>query len=167
MILLPLLASCTLVDLEVEVPEVCVSAAPIEFLGGDLEGEWSQESSSEFTAQARDVLDTLTKIGTPDTLRLRSLDVRVTGDVEVVGSLELLFHAPNSGLRSLVAFQCDDCAIAAGQLFTEVEAFELLPYIYAPALELGATVRGELPQQAWSIEIDACFASSASRTVDF
>jgi hypothetical protein len=173
---LPLVSGCPLVALDIELPEVCISASPAQFDGvGDvpgLDGEIALERSIDLTAQIREMRTTLADLGTAGTLRLLSLDLQIEPspnapeNLDFVRGLELVFAAPDSGLPPLLAFACDDCPTTAGDLDLVIEPVDFLPYLDANVLHLDATIRGELPRDPWSMSVEACFSSTISRDID-
>lgn len=174
--MLPLVSGCPLVALDIELPEVCISASPAHFDGvGDLpglDGEIALERSIDLTAQVHEMRTSLADLGTTGTLRLLSIDLQIEPtpnapeNLDFVRGLELVFAAPDSGLAPLLAFSCDDCPTAAGDLDLVVEPVDFLPFLDAEVLHLDATVRGELPRESWSMSVEACFSSTVSRNVE-
>lgn len=173
---LPLVSGCPLVDIEIDVPEVCISASSIEIAGvgdlPDIEGEIVLERSIDITAQIHEMRASLADLGTAGTLRLRSLDVSIAPSptapesLDFVRGLELVFVTPNGTLPPLLAFDCDDCPTTARTLDVAVRPLDFLPYLDADVLHLDAAIRGDLPREPWSMSIDTCFRSTISREID-
>lgn len=166
--LLAFVAGCPLLDVEVEVSEVCIS-----YPGNQVEP--AVAGMSEVTSEIR--LDDLGKLGAlaelDAELRFVRAEIRATAGVEgfafVHGAqVTVASGDPDAALPTVVAYQCagggclpEGAALAIPSDFQQ----DAVAYLRTGSIVAGLGVQGELPTQAWSFDLDLCVEGSASQVV--
>lgn len=158
-------AGCPLLDVEVEVPEVCVTHRGIEIAGVPVElGAGIDETFTIDDLSAFDALDDLDADA-----RFVSATVRAAGGVDNLGfieaaSVEVASADPDSTLPTLRVYACDgDCAADGNVLALPVqEQPDALAYLRSGSLSIALQARGTLPTEDWTLDVEVCVAARAS-----
>lgn len=156
------LTACPLLDVEVEVPEVCVGYRDLP-----IEGVPSSPTTTVHKSFGVDDLSGFHQITDLDAEAsfARAAIVAKSGitDFGFVEAATISIRSPDSELPPLVLYTCDgDCVPANGALdMTAAAQHDVLAYLRGDSLVVEVELRGALPEQAWSTDIDVCFSARA------
>ena len=156
---------CTFLDVQADLPEVCmthrdidVEGVPVE-LAGSIDKTFAFDDLSAFDAikdleaEARFVRATVRATAGVDSLAF----------VEAA-SVEIASNTPSSTLPARVVYACDgDCpAEDNALLIPALEEFDALADIRSGSLSIGLAARGAMPTDPWTMDVELCVAASAS-----
>jgi hypothetical protein len=160
-------AGCPLLDIEAEVPEVCLTYP-------DFEVDGALASSSVDQSFMFDDLSRLQEIANHDAgIAFTRAEVRVKEGVESLAFVQE-FRAtvasgdPESTLPTLVLFDCQgDCDTAGSSLKVPASAAEdALAYVKSNALVLDVKFVGEIPKTKFKLDLDVCMKGHAGYTFE-
>jgi hypothetical protein len=165
--LLALQAGCPLVQVEAEVPEVCITYPDIEVDGSLASSNVNESFTFDDLARLHDLADLDAGIS------FTRAEVRVTSGVDSLAFVEQ-FRAtvasgdPDSTLPTLVLFDCDgNCATAGATLSVPAKLVEdALAYVKTDSIVLDVSFAGQIPQTKFKLDVDVCMKGHASYTVD-
>ena len=167
---------CPLVEIEVEAQSVCVSVERIEFEGAaaleEGEGTAAIETTVDATESAQAISEALSVANLTSTFALTKVEARINAgpsapnNFEFVEALQLVAHAPSTDLAPVVLVDCEDCSATDAELDRGMDPVDMSSYIHSGELVLDIAVVGQPPQEAWSMTVDLCFASTASYEKD-
>jgi hypothetical protein len=160
-----MLPGCPLVDVEADVPEVCltypnlqiqspaVSSATESFVFDDLSAVHDlakQDASLGFVRAAIRVTSGLPNLEFIDAVRV----VVSSGD-------------PGSTLPPLTMYSCDgDCAPDGNTLdLPATAAHNAIDYLRSNSVKIDLEFRGQIPAASWTMDVDVCMKGKASYTV--
>ena len=164
--LLLVLPACPLLDVEVEVGEVCMTYHDVRVDATNLGA-----TSESFVIDDLSGLDDLLELDTR--LELTRAEFRATSGV---ASLAFINRAqvtiasgdPESTLPTLDVVDCDGDCLANGTTLSvpagaQQDATE---YLRTGSLVVELDVAGELPQQEWTMDVDVCMSGRVGYTVE-
>lgn len=162
-----LLGGCPLLQVEAEVPDVCLTYAGLEIDGAAAPQSLSESFAFDDLARLRDLADLDAGIA------FTRAEVRVVSGVD---SLEFVrrFRAtiasgdPDSKLPELELFGCDgDCAAAGATLVVPAQlARDAIEYVKTDSIILGVTFDGAIPPTKFKLDVDVCMQGHARYTVE-
>ncbi len=162
---------CPLVELEVEAGSVCVSIERVEFdVSPEVElvdGVVSLESTVDATELAQAISSALTAAHFTSTFVLTQVEARlnpgptVPQSFEFVEGLQIVARAPLAELPATLILDCEDCSVTGSEFDQKIDPVDMSSFINSGELVLDVTVLGQPPQEAWSMSVDLCFASTA------
>ena len=165
--LLALEAGCPLLDVEAEVPEVCLTYP-------DFEVDGALASSSVDESFVFDDLSRLHELADLDAgIAFTRAEVRVKNGVDSLAFVQE-FRAsvasgdPGSTLPTLVLFDCSgDCDSAGASLRVPASFVEdALDYVKSDSLVLDLKFVGEIPRTRFKLDVDVCMKGHVGYTVD-
>lgn len=166
--ILAFVAGCPLLDVQVEVSEVCIS-----YPGNQVEP--APAGMTDITSEIR--IDDLGKLGAlaelDAELRFVRAEIRATAGIEgfaFVGGAQVTVASgdPDAALPTVVAYQCaDGGCLPEGAVLALPSDFQqdAVAYLRTGSIVAGLSVHGTLPTQAWSFDLDLCVEGSASQVV--
>ena len=160
-------AGCPLLDIQADVPEVCITRPGLE-----IDGEFASSSIND-SFEFND-LSALNDIADLDAgIAFTRAEVRVASGVESLAFVSE-FRAtvasgdPESTLPTLVLFDCNgDCA-TVGSSLTVPAAFveDALQYVKSESLVLDVKFSGEIPKTKFVLDLDVCMKGHIGYTVE-
>jgi hypothetical protein len=165
---LALVTGCPLLDVEVEVSEVCIS-----YRGDQVEP--APAGQPDLTSEIR--IDDLGKLGAlaqlDAELTFVRAEIRATSGIEGfqfvrAAQVTVASGDPDAALPTVVAYACaDGGCLPEGEALAIPSDFQqdAVAYLRTGSLVTGVRVQGELPTQAWSFDLDLCVEGSASLVV--
>jgi hypothetical protein len=159
---------CTLVDVEVRVPEVCLSYDELEVEGVPL----PEGIDGTHTIQRSFAIDDLSSFHEitdhdADVAFVRGEILALSGisDFSFIDAARIVISSGDEGstLPPLVLFECDgDCVAAGGALDMTPDARrDAVEYLRGNSLVIDIEMTGRPPADAWSMRVDVCFQASA------
>jgi hypothetical protein len=161
---LALLAGCSLLAVEAEVPEVCLTYPDlaVEGVGG------AASVMRSYTLEDLDAIHELTALDAD--LVFTRAEVRAHGiaDLSFVTSALLTIADPTETLPTLVVYACDgDCGADGPVLGIPAGSDrDALDYVAGDAVDVGIAVTGPMPEGDWSMDVDVCVAGNLSYSVE-
>lgn len=162
-LLLPL-GGCPLLQVEADVPEVCVSRTDVT-VPGSL-GQLQTKVKVDLTN-----VDGLDEIKDSDELHFISFSAHPQGGGSELASIQsakvTLLASAASGLPALQIFSCEgDCTSADGSLTVRSSTdANIADYLGDPAVAVEVELRGSLPLRDFKIDVDACLSGTLSRSI--
>lgn len=148
-----LLGGCPL-DVELETGEVCLSRRDVP-----VEGVAATQVMGSFEAGGLDQIHELLELDAELALvRARLQPTSGPADLTFLdhATITLASGDPDAALPTLVAYTCDDCA---GDVALELPAsvqHDIADYLRADQVVIGVELAGELPAEAWTMDVDVC-----------
>ena len=161
------LTACPLLDVEVEVPEVCLAYADLQVDG--VPGDPAPSTHHSFSIDDLSGFHPITDLDA-DVAFLRAEVLARSGiaDFGFVGAVRITIQSgdDSSTLPPLVLYQCDgDCATGGGALDLPAAAeHDVLDYLRGESLIVDLELSGPAPRDDWSMSISVCFAARARYT---
>jgi hypothetical protein len=161
------LPACPLLDLQVDVPEVCVTYRGIQ-VDAVPEGQMMVEQS--FTLDDLGPLAQLAEQDGSDVRFLRA-EVRATSGLADFGfvhqaTLTVASGDPSSTLPSVDVFDCEDCATSDATLDVEATSpIDSRAYVQSGSLVVTIALAGQAPTEPWTMDVDICMSGSAEYQV--
>ena len=161
MVLLLPLGGCPLLQVEVEVPNVCISRTDVAVPGtlGQLQTRVQVELSD---------IAALDELEPGDELQFISFSARPQGGGgELSGIESAKVPLAGGGLPALVIFDCDgDCITADGSLSpTPASEDNVADYMRADDAAVEIELHGSLPPRDFKIDVSACLSGEATRSL--
>jgi hypothetical protein len=163
---LAMLPGCPLVDVEADVPEVCLSYP-------NLQVQTPAQSSASESFVFDDLSAVHDVIKEDASLQFVRAEIRVVGgleDLSFVDSVNVVVSSndPGTTLPKLTMYQCDgDCAEGKTIKLTAGDGKNAIEYLKANSLKIDLDFKGEIPAASWTMDIDVCLKGSASHSVGF
>lgn len=158
--LLPL-GGCPLLQVEAEVPNVCISRTDVTVPGtlGQLETHVQVKLSD---------IEALDEIKQGDDLQFLSFSAHPQdGGKEFSGIQSAKVTLTGGGLPALVLFECDgDCVAADGSLsLTLTSEDNIAEYLQADDAEAEIELHGTLPLRDFKVDVNACLSGEVTRSL--
>ncbi len=162
--MLALLPGCPLLEVEVEVPSACMTYANVEVAGAA-----DDQATAVSESLVIDDLSAFAPLTGPDSdVRFIRAAVRAIRGVDDVGfvagaTLVLASGDPESELPALV-YACDgDCPSSSTELEIPVTPGDsALAYLRSQSLLLELELRGQMPADAWALDVEVCLSATTS-----
>ncbi|TMQ21487.1 MAG: hypothetical protein E6J91_02595 [Deltaproteobacteria bacterium] len=164
-LLLATLPGCPLVDVEAEVPEVCLTYPNLQVQSPAV-GSLSQSFVFDDLSAVHDVAKQ------DASLSFVRAEVRVTSGIENLAFIDAVHVVvsstdPATPLPPLTVYDCSgNCAPDGNAL--EVPAalvHNAIDYLRAGSLKIDLEFDGQIPAASWTMDIDVCMKGSAGYTV--
>lgn len=157
------LGGCPLLDVEVEVPEVCVGYHDLPVDGVATDGV-TTTLHERFAVDDLDALHQVTDLDA-DVGFVRAALLARAGitDFGFVDAARIAITSDDPALPPLVLYQCDgDCVPADGALDMLAAAqHDALDYLRGSSLVVDIELTGRIPREAWAMDVDICFTARA------
>jgi hypothetical protein len=165
---LAMLPGCPLVDVEADVPEVCLTYP-------NLQVQTPAQSSVSESFVFDDLSAVHDVVNQDASLEFVRAEIRVADggleDLSFVDSVSVVVSSndPGTTLPKLTMYQCDgDCAPDGKTLkLTAGDSKNVIEYLKANSLKIDLDFHGEIPAASWTMDIDVCLKGSASHSVSF
>jgi hypothetical protein len=164
---LAMLPGCPLLEVEVEIPEVCLTYPNLQIEAAPA-GLTSAKQSFVFDdlSAAHDLTGKLDA-----DLEFVRAEVRATSGIDgfaFARAVHVVVSSgdPDSTLPPLTIYDCDgDCAPEGNKLAIPAEAGRnAIDYLRSNSLAIDLAFEGELPTTAWTMDIDVCMKARAGYT---
>jgi hypothetical protein len=161
---LVMLPGCPLVDVQADVPEVCLTYPNLQ-----VQTPAVKSLSQSFVF---DDLSAVHELAKQANLELVRAELRATSGVEnlaFVHAVNVVVASgdPQTTLPPLTMYNCDgDCTPDGGTL--EVPAaltHNVIEYLKGDSITIDIAFSGEIPEATWTMDIDVCMKGSAGYTV--
>ena len=156
------LGGCPLLEVEAEVPSVCVTYRDIA-----VEGLPGTSFATSFAIDDLSAFDRLTALEAE--LEFVSATVTATRGLSdlafvVAASVSIASGDPASELPRRTIYACEgDCPTRDTMLTIPVaDQQDALAYIRSGSLLIDVELQGELPTQAWSMDVEVCMRGAAA-----
>jgi hypothetical protein len=163
---LAMLPGCPLVDVEADVPEVCLSYP-------NLQVQTPAQSSATESFVFDDLSAVHDVIKEDASLEFVRAEIRVVGGLEDLSfvdsvSVAVSSNDPGTTLPKLTMYECDgDCADGKAIKLTASDARNAIEYLKANSLKIDLDFKGEIPAASWTMDIDVCLKGRASHSIPF
>jgi hypothetical protein len=159
------LPACPLLDVQVTVPEVCVTYKDVH-VDGMPGGETMIEKM--FTVDHLDQAKALADQGA--TVQFVHAQIRATSGIssfDFVRQAKLTVASADeaSTLPAVEVYDCEDCATSGSVL--DVDATSQVdpnPYLASGSLLVTIDLAGQAPADAWTMDVDICMSGTIDRT---
>lgn len=165
--LLTLSTGCPLLEVEAEMPEVCMTHKDVEVAG--VPAEYSGGIDETFAFDDLSAFDQLKDLDAD--LRFVSATVRATygvGNLAFINSasVEVASNNPDSTLPTRMFYACDgDCPAKDNALAIPVQdQDDALEYIKSGSLSIALKANGSMPTESWKMDVEICVAGRAAYT---
>lgn len=156
-------AGCPLLDVQAEVSEVCVTYANVE-----IEGVTGDRVQHSFTADDLGALQTFVEQDAE--LAFTRVAIHAHDGFARVDAAHVSVASgnPDSTLPTMSIVECDgDCLPDGSTLELPADAQQsALEYVKTGSLVVDLDLRGQLPADAWSADIDVCMTGRFRYTVE-
>jgi hypothetical protein len=163
LIAIPALSGCPLLELEAEVGEVCVTYANVSIEG--VTGDHLQHSVA-----AEDLAALQEFVEQDANLEFTRVALRSSSSLGFVSSARVSVASgdPESTLPTLQIVECDGDCVPDGTTIAIPAATQqsAIEYVKTGSLVLDLDLRGQLPAEAWTADIDVCMTGSFRYTVE-
>lgn len=161
-LLLPL-GGCPLLQLEAEVPEVCISRA-----GVTVPGSLAQLQTR--VKIALDDVDGLDQLKGGDELRFLTFSARPQGGGDELTGIQaatVTLVASDATLPPMEIFACaGDCTTADGALALDASTdANIAAYLRAAGAAAEVELRGSLPVRDFAVDVSACLSGEVTRSL--
>jgi hypothetical protein len=160
LLLVMLVPGCTLLDVEVEAPEVCVSYPRLEVEGVPAGGMATIERS--FTVDDLEGVHRLTDRDA-EVRFVRASVVAIGGvvDLSFVEAASVTIAAGELTPHELYACE-GTCLAGEGALdMAGADERDVVEYLRHDAVEVGLALTGVPPEEAWTLAVEVCFQANA------
>jgi hypothetical protein len=159
-----LLPACPLLDVQVDVPEVCVTYHDVH-VDGMPAGETMIEKM--FTVDHLDQAKQLADQGA--TVQFVRAEIRATSGItgfDFVHQAKLTIASADetSTLPAVEVYDCEDCATSGATL--DVQATSQVdpnPYLASGSLLVTIDLAGQAPADAWTMDVDICMSGTIDK----
>lgn len=158
------LGGCPLLDVEVDVPEVCVTYRDLQVEGIPVPTDETVTVHNSFAVDDLSAFHQITELDAQAAFVRADLFARAgITSFDFVDAAKISISAPDSSLPPLVLYQCDgDCVASDGSLdMTPDTQHDALDYLKGESLVIDIEMTGRLPHDRWAMDIDVCFQASA------
>ena len=164
---LAMLPGCPLVDVEADVPEVCLTYPNLQ-IQTPAQSSISQSFVFDDLSAVHDV------VKQDASLEFVRAELRVTSGLDSLSFVDAVkivvsSNDPGSTLPPMTMYDCDgDCAPEGNALkLTAGEARNAVEYLQGNSIKIDLDFRGQIPAASWTMDIDVCLKGSASKSISF
>lgn len=162
-------AGCPLLEVDAELPEVCMTQKDVQIDGVPVDMAMAVDRTFTF-----DDLSAFAPLEELDAeAHFVSATVRATHGIDSLAfvesaSVEVASNAPESTLPTLTVYACDgDCLAQDAALVIPVQdRSDALAYIRSGSLSIRLQATGALPTEDWTMDVETCVAARASYAFD-
>ena len=162
---LAMLPGCPLLEVEAEVPEVCLTYPNLAVQTPELPSI-SQSFVFDDLSKVHDI------VKQDATLEFVSAELRVTSGLDnlaFVHKVDIVVASgdPDTVLPQLTMYHCDgDCAPEGNAITLSAAAgHNAIEYLKEDSIMIDLTFVGEIPAASWTMDIDVCLKGKAGYTV--
>lgn len=165
-----LVTACPLLEIELEVPAVCVTVQGVEVVGvpDDVSTDVSLElvQTIDITEHVQGVRDALSEQGVSQTVTLASFSATIEPGVGAPSTFSFLekfqvtLRDTSDVSNSLSLVDCTDCWDDTPVLAVDLPPVDVTSYLDANAVELGVSLLGHFPRETWSMSVELCFGAT-------
>jgi hypothetical protein len=163
---LVMLPGCPLLEIEADVPEVCLSYPNLQIAGVPAQSSIKQTFVFDDLSAVHDLTDKLDA-----NLEFVRAEVRARDGIEnfdFVRAVHVVVSSgdPDSTLPKLTMYDCDrDCAPEGKKLeIPAALAQDAIAYLKSDSIVIDLDFEGEVPESSWSMDIDVCMKAHAGFT---
>lgn len=163
--LITLAAGCPLLEVEADMPEVCMTHEGVEVAAAPPDVAMGIDET--FVIDDLSAFDEIKDLDAD--LRFVSATVRATygvGNLAFISSasVEIASNNPDSTLPTRTFYHCDgDCPAKDNALVIPVaDQDDALEYIRSGSLSVALAATGNMPTEAWKMDVEICVAGRAS-----
>jgi hypothetical protein len=163
--LVTLAAGCPLLDVEAEMPEVCMTHKDVEVAG--VSSDVAMGIDETFAFDDLSAFDELKDLDAD--LRFVSATVRATygvGNLAFIdaASVQIASNNPDSTLPTRAIYSCtDNCPAKDNALAIPVQdQDDALEYVRSGSMSISLQASGNMPTEAWKMDVEICVAGRAS-----
>ncbi len=168
--LVTLAAGCPLLEVEADMPEVCMTHKDVEVAG--VPADYAMGIDETFAFDDLSAFDQLQDLDAD--LRFVSATVRATygvGNLAFIdaASVQIASNNPDSTLPTRAIYSCasGSCPAKDNALAIPVsDQDDALEYIRSGSLSISLQASGNMPTEAWKMDVEICVAGRASYTFE-
>jgi hypothetical protein len=160
---LAMLPGCPLLDIEADVPEVCLSYPNLQISGVPAQSSIKQTFVFDDLSAVHDLTGKLDA-----DLEFVRAEVRATSGIEnfaFVQAVHVVVSSgdPDSKLPPLTMYDCDgDCAPAGNKLEIPASlAQNAIEYLKSNSIVIDLDFQGNVPESSWTMDVDVCMKARA------
>jgi hypothetical protein len=164
--MLGMLPGCPLLEVQADLPEVCLSYPNIRVPAASGLSSIDQSFVFDDLSAVKDLTDI------DASLQFVRAEVRATSGIDGFGfvhaaHLVISSGDPASTLPSLTMYNCDgDCAPDGNRLeLPAALANDAFAYLRTSSVVIDLSFQGEVPTVPWSMDVDVCMKASAGYTL--
>jgi hypothetical protein len=161
---LVMLPGCPLVDVEAEVPEVCLTYPNLQ-----VQTPAVKSLSQSFVFDDLSAVHDLAKQASLELVRAELRATSGVANLAFVHAVNVVVSSgdPASGLPPLTMYNCDgDCTPDGGTLEVPAAlAHNVIEYLQADSIIVDIAFSGEIPEASWTMDVDVCMKGRAGYTV--
>jgi hypothetical protein len=161
------LPGCPLVDVEADVPEVCLSYPNLQIPAQQGLSSLKQSFAFDDLSKVHDLIDKLDA-----NVEFVRASVRVTGGVDNLAFVEALHIVvesgdPGSALPPMTMYDCDGNCVPEGAKLEVPAAVgnDAIEYLRSDSIIINMEFRGQIPPTDWTMDIDVCLKARAGYTL--
>lgn len=164
--LITLAAGCPLLEVEADMPEVCMTHHDVEVAG--VPADYAMGIDETFAFDDLSAFDQIKDLDAD--LRFVSATIRATygvGNLAFIesASVEIASNDPTSTLPTRAIYACDagSCPAKDNALAIPVQdQDDALEYIRSGSISIGLQATGNMPTESWKMDVEICVAGRAS-----
>jgi hypothetical protein len=163
---LVMLPGCPLLDIEADVPEVCLSYPNLQIAGVPAQSSIKQTFVFDDLSAVHDLTNKLDA-----NLEFVRAEVRATSGIENFAFVRAVHVVVSSGdagstLPPLTMYDCDgDCAPEGNKLEVPASlAHDAIAYLKSDSIVIDLDFQGDVPSSSWTMDVDVCMKARASYT---
>ena len=163
---LVLLPGCPLLDIEADVPEVCLTYPNLQIPGVPAQSSIKQTFVFDDLSAVHDLTNKLDA-----NLEFVRAEVRATSGIEnfqFVRAVHVVVSSgdPDSTLPPLTMYDCDgDCAPEGNKLEVPASlAHDAIEYLKSDSIVIDLDFQGDVPASSWTMDVDVCMKARAGYT---
>lgn len=166
--LVTLAAGCPLLEVEAEMPEVCMTHTDVEVAG--VPADYAMGIDETFAFDDLSAFDQLNDLDAD--LRFVSATVRAThgvGNLAFIdaAAVQIASNNPDSTLPTRAIYSCasGSCPAKDNALVIPVQdQDDALEYVRSGSLSISLQATGNMPTEAWKMDVEICVAGRAAYT---
>ncbi len=168
---LSLLSGCPLIQVELDLPEVCLTMDAIDVDGSTGTGAMSIERNIDITERVRNIQNALAEQGVTNQLELVSFAAHIVpsahapSDFRFVDQLSVTLPASGQQL-GVTLVDCTDCGSDDSSVWLDLPRIDMRPYAERETISIDVALMGNMPAHSWQMSADLCFSAQLGYSQD-
>ena len=159
-----LLPGCPLLDIQADVPEVCLTYPNLQVTNPEATGSIQQTFAFDDLSKVHDFIDQNANV------QFVRASIRATSGVDslaFVDSVKVVVSSPTGTLPPMTMYDCDgDCVPDGSTLEIPASvADNAIEYLRQDSIVIDLDFQGQIPAGTFTMDVDVCLKGSASYTV--
>jgi len=158
------LPGCPLLDVEADVPEVCLTYPNLQIPATTGLSSLQQSFVFDDLSAVHDLVKQDAK------LEFIRAQVRVTSgipDLTFIDAVRIVVSSPGTTLPPLTMYDCDGDCVPEGDKLEIPAALgnDAIAYLRSDAVQVDLDFRGQIPAASWTMDVDVCMKAHAGYTL--